>query len=121
MEWLLDYASSPYHRGACSASSLRHTLTSQSCADCVTLQIVLEETLIQQAWHLSQGCLVSQSAVSFLCEWCEGKTIQEVLATEEGDYLKLLGNLTPMRQQCALLSFRCLQQCVRDDLDRGPC
>lgn len=66
--------------------------------------------IIRQAWHLSTGCLVCQSAASFLCEWCEGKSFEEVLGFSEQNYLSLLGGLTPMRQLCALLSFRCLRE-----------
>lgn len=113
-DWLIDYARSPFHRGELHKVTNRATKSSPTCADCVTLQIEITDNRIKQAWHLSQGCLVCQASASFLCEWCEGKSLSELREIQDVDYLNLLGPLTPLRQNCALLAFHCLQTILRE-------
>ncbi|PQO43814.1 iron-sulfur cluster assembly scaffold protein [Blastopirellula marina] len=113
-EWLIDYARSPYHRGELQEATNRAKKSSPTCADCVTLQIEITVHRIKQAWHVSEGCIVCQASASYLCEWCEGKSLNELRQIQDSDYLNLLGPLTPLRQNCALLAFHCLQTILRD-------
>ncbi len=110
--WLEEHSHSPYHKFEISHHTHAKTIASQHCSDTVTLQLVIKDQVIHEAWHTAQGCLVAQASASFLCQWSEGKSIKQLQATKETDDLNLLGPLTPMRQQCALLAFRCLQKAL---------
>ena len=108
--WLESHARTPFHRANLDTATHTATRVNPVCSDCVTLQVRFDSNQIAEAWHTAQGCLVSQAAASVLCQWCEGQSVDELNAIEDADYLKLLGPLTPMRQQCALLAFHCLKQ-----------
>lgn len=110
--WLEDHYHSPYHKFEISHQTHAKTIASQHCSDTVTLQLVVKNQLIQEAWHTAQGCLVAQASASFICQFSEGKYVEQLQAIKETEYLTLLGPLTPMRQQCALLAFRCLQKAL---------
>lgn len=109
-EIFYDHMRFPFHRGIPEASHVKSTLSSKTCADEVTLYVSMEQNHIHDTWHEASGCLVCQASASFLCEWSEGMAIDACLGTTEKDYLALLGPLTPLRQQCALLAFRCLRK-----------
>ena len=111
-DWLIDHADSPYHLGELEEATHQSSLASNRCSDQVTLWLQVHDGRISQAWQQSSGCLVSTAGASFLCEWCETKSIDEITQTAPEDYLQQLGTLTPMRQQCALLAFHCLHQAL---------
>lgn len=110
LEWLLTHSRHPYHRGSIEQQCQTGDIASQTCADRVSLQVVVDGPVIQQIWHNAVGCMVCQASASYLCETFEGVTLEEVQNQTETDYLEELGTLTPLRQQCALQSFRCLKQ-----------
>jgi nitrogen fixation NifU-like protein len=75
------------------------------------------EGKIEQAWFDGEGCCISQSSASMLCEKIEGKTVEEAKQFAAKDMLELFGaRLTPNRQKCCLLPWRVLQQAVHSPM-----
>lgn len=111
-DWLIEHAHRPYHQEQISKATHSATLTSAHCSDIVFLQLVVDDRVIKQACHTAQGCLIGQASASFICKLSEGKHFEQLQTIKETEYLTLLGPLTPMRQQCALLAFRCLQKAL---------
>ncbi|MBI1248159.1 iron-sulfur cluster assembly scaffold protein [bacterium] len=110
LEWLLTHSRHPYHQGSTERVSLSGEVASRTCADLVSLEVVLDGEVIREIWHRAQGCMVSQASASFLCERFEGAEVRKVQSQTHEEYLAELGTLTPLRQQCALQAFRCLQK-----------
>ena len=110
LDWLLTHSRRPYHWGSTERVSLSGEVASRTCADLVSLQIVLEDGVISEIWHRAQGCMVCQASASFLCERFEGTEVRQVQGQTTEEYLAELGTLTPLRQKCALQAFRCLKQ-----------
>lgn len=106
---LFDHIRDPYHAGHPAKVASTASISSLYCADQVTLCVVIDDSRVQEVWYQAQGCLVCQAAASYLCEWAETRLINELRAATTPDFLSPLGPLTPMRQQCALLSLRCLK------------
>lgn len=82
-----------------------------SCGDRILLQLAVDQNeQITEAWHDGNGCITSQAAASLLCEYIEGKSLSELRIMTKAEMLSLLGiQLTPLRQQCALLAFNALR------------
>ncbi|RCS49125.1 iron-sulfur cluster assembly scaffold protein [Bremerella cremea] len=119
LEWLLTHSRHPYHRGSIEQPCQTGDIASRTCADRVSLQVVVDGPVIQQIWHNAVGCMVCQASISYLCEMFEGLTIDEVQSQTEVDYLEELGTLTPLRQQRALQSFRCLKQILESSATKA--
>lgn len=107
---LSDYFTEQYHYERPSYWTHQGTIASVFCGDQVVLFVTIEDSVVRGVWHTTTGCLVAQAAASFVCQWAEGRTLDRVHVTTEHEFLALVGPLTPMRQQCALLPFRCLKQ-----------
>lgn len=112
-EHVMDHYEDPYHRGNCALCTHAHEDKNPLCGDRIQLELQLESDKIAQAWFEGEGCCISQSAASMLCEAIEGKTIDQAKEFSAQDMLKLFGaRLTPNRQKCCLLSWRVLQQAM---------
>ena len=109
-DWLDEHSRTPYHCGNHPTATHTESVSSLVCSDTVTLQITIQEGATEELWHTAIGCLVCQASASFICQWAEGQTVASLQNTSEQDYLNQLSLLTPMRQQCALLAFRCLKK-----------
>ena len=57
-----------------------------------------------------RGCAISQASMSMMSELLIGKNIKELKLMMPGDVYKMLGiQITPSRVNCALLSYRALE------------
>ena len=115
LDWLLTHSRNSYHRGSISHATQSGTLASNVCADRVILQIITADGVVCELWHQAEGCMVSQSTASLLCETYEGVSVCDILNQTEEDYLAQLGTLTPRRQPCALQAFRCLKRILNNE------
>lgn len=81
------------------------------CGDQVKLFIKISESSIITARFQGQGCLVSQSCAGMLCEEIEGRSVQDLLQIPAQQLMEFdFEELSPVRQQCALLAHRVLLQ-----------
>lgn len=112
---LLDHGRCPYHRGRPEEFPLAASLASHHCGDEISLFATSDGRILSEIWHMGQGCLVSQAAASYLCEWAESRPITQLMTTANVEFLVPFGPLTPMRRECALLSLKCLKK-VLDQL-----
>ena len=69
----LDHVESPFHRGKLQAPAVSSTICNPYCGDEVTLQLVIQDQRITEAWFYGDGCAVSQAAASMLCECINGQ------------------------------------------------
>lgn len=111
---VMDHYEDPYHRGGCAGCTHAHEDRNPLCGDRVKLELRIgRDQQIKQAWFQGEGCCISQSSASMLCEQIEGKTVEEAKEFAATDMLSLFGaRLTPNRQKCCLLPWRVLQQAL---------
>jgi len=112
--WLEEHSRFPYHRGLLEDHSPTASVSSTVCGDVVTLQMRSDGQSVRELRHMSSGCLVCQSSASFICSFVEGWSFGSVRELTQEDYLDILGPLSPMRQTCALLAFRCLELLIEE-------
>lgn len=66
------------------------------------------------------GCAISQASMSMMSEMLIGKSIKELKLMMPGDVYKMLGiQITPSRVNCALLSYRALENILSSNPSLG--
>ncbi len=113
-----DHFGSRYHCGTPVSWTHQGSISSSTCGDEVVFYAVIDGTQIREAWHTVRGCIVCQAASSFVCKWAVNKSADDLVSIGEDGFLAILGPLTPLRQQCALLPFRCLKRLLLSAAER---
>lgn len=95
------------------------TLTSEQinpvCGDKITLELMVSDGVVTDAKFSGVACAVSKTASSVITQDIKGKKISDLKNLTERDMLELIHfDLTPSRQQCALLCFTALQKALED-------
>ena len=120
-ENILDHAGNPhnYHELLCD-NCINAKGDNPSCGDSATIFLKIEnlsdsdvnaEKSISQASFTGTGCAISQASLSMLTDNLIGKSLDFAKKLMPGDIYKMLGiNITPARVNCALLSYRALEQ-----------
>ncbi len=94
-------------------STIEHS--NPSCGDKVSLSFVLTNDIIQDIGFQGTGCIISQAAISLLCEHVLGQKIDFILNLTSHDILQLIGiDLGPVRIHCALLGLQALQKSLQE-------
>lgn len=113
---ILDHAKNPRNRGELPGATHRGTADNLSCGDRLSMEILVESGTIRDIRFDGAGCAISQASASLLTEEIKGGTIDEALALDRDDILRLLGvTLTPNRLKCALLSLETLQKTLLEN------
>lgn len=117
-EVIMRHADEPYHRGLLTGATHRHRIDNAVCGDFVQIELWISASdVIEAAWFTGAGCVISQAAASMLVEHIEGRTFESLRAFTSQDMLSFFGaRLTPLRQQCCLLSWRALQTALQPPL-----
>ncbi len=114
-EFLLSHYEDPYHRGQCE----RATHVSQS-HDPETKHFIMmqmrssNDGVIEEAWFDSQGCVCCEAPASILAQFCESKSIEELIDFDSASYLALtqLDQIsTPT--SCQMLAWTAFQNALR--------
>ncbi|MCL4452130.1 MAG: SUF system NifU family Fe-S cluster assembly protein [Candidatus Thermoplasmatota archaeon] len=112
-EILLDHYRSPRNYGSVENPSAQITEHNPLCGDTVHFSLKVEGGKIVDIKFVGQGCSISQGAASILTELVKGKSVAEVQAITDADFLKILGiRLGPNREKCALLSLNALKKAI---------
>ena len=87
-----------------------------SCGDMVTIEVMLEGSVITQARFAAQGCVISCATASLLLHTVTGNTVEEIQKLDTEFMKNLVGiPLGPTRLRCALLALEALQTCLQKE------
>lgn len=104
-ELLEHYKSSPY-RKKLAALTVSSKESNPSCGDNLEIMLYVVDRIIVDAGFQGTGCVISQAAMSMMCEEIIGKKIEAVLALSDEFIIELVGiPLGPVRKKCATLSL----------------
>ncbi|HEY2493210.1 MAG TPA: SUF system NifU family Fe-S cluster assembly protein [Paenibacillus sp.] len=133
---IMDHYKTPRNKGTFEEGAVTINLNNPTCGDKITLQIKLEDGIVQDAKYSGDGCSISMSSASMMTDAVKGKTIEEAqdLATrfsalmqgedvqfdEYEDIEALSGvNKFPARIKCATLAWNALRKGIDDqDLNK---
>jgi nitrogen fixation protein NifU and related proteins len=110
-ETLMDHYQHPRNVGHLEQPDFSSEEVNPSCGDRIHFEGKINKEVITKIAFTGYGCVISQAAASMLSEHVINKTINQVIAMNKEDMLKLLGvELGPMRVRCAMLPLQALQQ-----------
>lgn len=93
-------------------SDVYFSQTGVICSDQVEFFINFNTRTIQLLHCKVAGCIVASACAAMLAEFCQAKTITEILNITEQDFLEKIVQIciTGSRKECAIFAFNALQK-----------
>lgn len=111
---LIEHYKSPIYRRVITKPTVQFGDFNPACGDKLDVAIVLDGGTIVEIAFQGSGCVISQAAMSMICEQVENKGIQEVLNLNGDDVLSMINiDLGPVRMKCATLGLHVVQQAIK--------
>jgi nitrogen fixation NifU-like protein len=128
----MDHYKNPRNRGTFDNDVVTVNLNNPTCGDRISLQLMLNDGIVQEAKYTGEGCSISMSSASMMTEAVKGKTIEQALDLanrfsslmqgEEVDFddyedLEALSgvNKFPARIKCATLAWNALRKGIDEE------
>ncbi|MBR2566346.1 MAG: SUF system NifU family Fe-S cluster assembly protein [Paenibacillus sp.] len=129
---IMDHYKNPRNRGSFDNDVVTVNLNNPTCGDRISLQLMLDDGIVQEAKYTGEGCSISMSSASMMTEAVKGKTIEQALDLanrfsslmkgEEVDFddyedLEALSgvNKFPARIKCATLAWNALRKGIDEE------
>lgn len=108
---ILEHYRHPRCRGTLEAPDVTYEDSNPLCGDKIRMDFHLRDGRIAAVRFSGVGCSISLASASMLCEFIEGKPLEEVKQISREDVLDLLGvsELGPVRSKCAMLALKTLK------------
>ena len=124
---IMDHYKNPRNRGKFEDGAVTIDLNNPTCGDRISLQLKVEDGIVQDAKYTGEGCSISMSSASMMTDAVKGKTVDEaaelasrfsslmqgeaVEFNEYEDIEALSGvNKFPARIKCATLAWNALRK-----------
>lgn len=131
---LMQHNSHPDYKYEMEGCTCSHEGVSPSCGDELTLQLRIEDGVIEEASFVGSGCAVSQASADMMADLITGETVKEAkrlvglflgmikgeaLSEEDKEDLDEAAELEsisrmPARVKCAELAWRTLEKLLAD-------
>ncbi len=131
---LMQHNSHPDYKYQMEGCTCSHEGVNPSCGDELTLQLRIENDVIEEASFVGSGCAVSQASADMMADLITGETVQEAkrlvglflgmirgeeLSEEDREDLDEAAELEgisrmPARVKCAELAWRTLEKLLSD-------
>lgn len=131
---LMQHNSHPDYKYEMEGCTCSHEGINPSCGDELTLQLRIEEGVIEEASFVGSGCAVSQASADMMADLVTGETVEEAkrlvglflgmikgepLSEEDREDLDEAAELEsisrmPARVKCAELAWRTLEKLLAD-------
>ncbi len=126
---IMDHYQRPRNRGRIDGGAVTVDLNNPTCGDQISLQMQIENGVIQDAKFLGEGCSISLASASMMTEAIKGLTVENAL-----ELVQLFSNMMqgrdidfdqfplediealtgvakfPARIKCAMLAWRALEK-----------
>ena len=131
---LMQHNSHPDYKYEMEGCTCSHEGVNPSCGDELTLQLRIEDGVIEEASFVGSGCAVSQASADMMADLITGETVEEAkrlvglflgmikgeaLSEEDKEDLDEAAELEsisrmPARVKCAELAWRTLEKLIAD-------
>lgn len=85
-----------------------------SCGDTLAVQILVENSIIEDIRCLPNGCIYTVVCASVMSEMVKGRRLEDVLKLQPEDIDSLLGGLPSDHLHCARLAVNSLGEAIDD-------
>jgi len=106
---VLDHFQSPRNAGDLPGASVQVEVTNPVCGDVLRLAVRLSDGRVDEARFKAQGCVASIACASWLTEWMNGKTADELAGLTADALSEALGRLEPASRHAADLACDALR------------
>lgn len=131
---LMQHNSHPDYKYEMEGCTCSHEGVNPSCGDELTLQLRIEDGVIEEASYVGSGCAISQASADMMADLITGETVEEAkrlvglflgmikgeaLSEEDKEDLDEAAELEsisrmPARVKCAELAWRTLEKLLAD-------
>jgi nitrogen fixation protein NifU and related proteins len=101
---VLDHFKNPRNAGALLDATAVVEVTNPVCGDILRLEVRAEGDRVVAARFKTQGCVTAIACSSYLAEWMEGKTVEELRKNTYEQISEALGGLPPATMHGAQLA-----------------
>ncbi|MEB3102413.1 Fe-S cluster assembly sulfur transfer protein SufU [Ferviditalea candida] len=123
---IMDHYKTPRNRGKFEDGAVSVELNNPTCGDKITLQMRVEDGIVQEARFIGEGCSISMASASMMTDAVKGKTVEDAMGMAE-DFSKLMQgepvefeyediealsgvSKFPARIKCATLAWKAMQK-----------
>ncbi|TVX92307.1 Fe-S cluster assembly sulfur transfer protein SufU [Paenibacillus agilis] len=125
---IMDHYKQPRNRGLFEGDAVTIDLNNPTCGDRISLQLKVEDGIVQDARFTGEGCSISMSSASMMTQAVKGKSFEEALEMaekfsamvkgeevtfeEEAEDIEALSGVSkfPARIKCATLAWNALRK-----------
>jgi nitrogen fixation NifU-like protein len=120
-DYILEHYRRPHNFGVIESPSASYEGANPLCGDRITMQLAVQDGVVQRVGFTGRGCAISQASASLLTDEIKGKPIADVTGLGLDDVLDLLGiEISPARLKCATLSLETLQHALAESDGGAP-
>src|SRR3954464_6699323 len=113
--YILEHYRRPHNFGVIDDPTASFEGSNPLCGDRITMQLGIENGVVDRVGFTGRGCAISQASASLLTDEIKGNPAAEVAPFRADDLLDLLGiDISPARLKCAMLSHDTLQHVLGD-------
>src|SRR3954468_22650456 len=114
-DYILEHYRRPHNFGVIDEPTASFEGSNPLCGDRITMQLGIENGVVERVGFTGRGCAISQASASLLTDEVKGKPVADVAAFRADDLLDLLGiDISPARLKCAMLSHETLQKALAE-------
>ena len=112
-DYILEHYRRPHNFGVLENATTTQEGANPLCGDRITLQLGINDGVVERVGFTGRGCAISQASASLLTDEIKGKPVADVESFRADDLLDLLGiEISPARLKCAMLSHETLQKAL---------
>jgi nitrogen fixation NifU-like protein len=109
----MDHFQRPRHAGTLEDATAQVELTNPVCGDVLRLAVRVENKRVVAARFKVSGCVPAIACGSWLTEWLEGRSVDELGALTDTEIAEALGGLPPASRHAAQLAVDVLREVAK--------
>ncbi|MCM3337951.1 SUF system NifU family Fe-S cluster assembly protein [Paenibacillus sp. MER TA 81-3] len=130
---IMDHYKKPRNRGTFDAEVVTIDLNNPTCGDRISLQLQVNDGIVEAARYTGEGCSISMSSASMMTEAVKGKTLEQALELadrfsamvkgedvtfDEYEDIEALSGVCkfPARIKCATLAWNALRKGIEEPI-----
>ena len=138
-ELIMEHSMNSYNKKKINDANFEEIGHNPNCGDEITLEVKINNGIIEDMAFLGHGCAISQASTSIMIDTLKGKTIEEakeIIKTfiemikreikdekeleklEDAIAFKNFANM-PARVKCALLAWHTLEDMLNKEVEKG--
>ncbi len=122
-ELLLSHFEDPYHRGCFERATHAAQVLDADSQHFVVIQLRVNDSgIVEEAWFDARGCLACEAPASILTQFCESKSIVELIGLTDAQFAELtqLERLSS-KSNCRQLAWHALQKALQSTDEEFDC